>query len=290
MSTILQTPGYHEIVTHLPTNTVVIFHDVGWDEYEHLLDQVGESRGLRISYIDGTLQVMSPSAKHESYVRFLEKLSAVISLRLRINILSFGSSTMKKQKARQGLEPDACFYVQTAALIGNRMQFDFATDPPPDIAVEIDIHHGSIYKFPIYAALGVPEIWQFDGQQPTIHQLAQDTYIVTETSRALPLLTNHVLTEFLTGLRDEGEFQTILAFDRWLQTETGAGGQGMGPAKAHLSPRLQRSTATCLTDQTFGSLWCSADPWPPAPVPCSLLYSYLKATIGSTFVARLAGT
>jgi len=224
MSMTTQTLSYYEIVTHLPANTVVIFHDVGWDEYEHLLDQVGESRGLRISYIDGTLQVMSPSAKHESYVRFLEKLSAVISLRLRINILSFGSSTMKKQKARQGLEPDACFYVQSAPLIGNRMQLDFATDPPPDIAVEIDIHHGSISKLPIYAALGVPEIWHFDGQQLTIHQLAQDAYIPVENSRALPLLTNRILTDFLTRLREEGEFQTILAFDEWLQTQAGAGG------------------------------------------------------------------
>lgn len=228
MSTILQTPSYHEVVTHLPANAIVIFHDVSWEEYEHLLDQVGDAGGLRISYQDGTLQVMSPSSEHESYARFFDKLAAITSLRLRINIRSFGSSTMKKQQRRKGLEPDACFYVQSAGLIGNRMQLDFATDPPPDIAVEIDIHHGSISKFPIYAALGIPEIWYFDGQQLTIHQLAQDAYVVAETSRALPLLTSHVLTEFLTRLREEGEFQTILAFDEWLQTHTGAGGQGPG--------------------------------------------------------------
>ncbi len=99
------------------------------------------------------------------------------------------------------------------------MQLDFATDPPPDIAVEIDVHHESLSKFPIYAALGVPEVWHFDGQQLTIHQLEQDHYVVAETSRALPLLTSSTLTDFLTRLREEGEFQTILAFDEWLQTQ-----------------------------------------------------------------------
>lgn len=219
MSITTETLSHYEIVTQLPADTVVIFHDVGWGEYEQLLDQVGEASGLRISYINGTLQVMTLSSEHEKYVRFLEKLSAVISLRLRINILSFGSATMKKQKARKGLEPDACFYVQTAAALGNRMQLDFATDPPPDIAVEIDVHHESLPKFPIYAALSVPEIWHFDGQQLTIHLLEQDGYVSATESRALPMLTSHLLTDLLTRLREEGEFQTILHFDERLQTE-----------------------------------------------------------------------
>ncbi|MEJ7710072.1 MAG: Uma2 family endonuclease [Pyrinomonadaceae bacterium] len=146
---------------------------------------------------------MSPSAEHEKYVRFLEKLSAVISLRLRINILSFGSSTMKKPKPRKGLEPNACFYIQTASVIGNRMQLDFATDPPPDIAVEVDIHHESIDKFPIYVALGIPEVWHFDGAQLRIHLLRQDAYIQATESQALPVLTDRTLTDLLTRLREE---------------------------------------------------------------------------------------
>ncbi len=126
---------------------------------------------------------------------------------------------MRKEKRRKGLEPDACFYVQSAPLIGNRMQLDFTSDPPPDIAVEIDVHHESLSKFSIYAALGVPEIWHYDGKLLTIHYLQQDAYVTAETSRALPLLSSHILTEFLTHLREEGEFQTILAFDEWLQTQ-----------------------------------------------------------------------
>lgn len=215
---ITQTVSYYDIVSQLPADSVVIFHDVSWDEYQDLLEQVGEAHGLRLSYDNGTLNVMTLSTEHENYARFIESLVRLISLRLRLNIRFFGGSTMKKAKRRKGLEPDACFYVQSADLLGTRMQLDFEVDPPPDIAVEIDVHHDSLSKFSIYAALGVPEIWRYDGQEMTISVLQEGRYATVTQSQALPLLTSQILTEFLTRLREEGEFQAILAFDEWLQS------------------------------------------------------------------------
>ncbi len=213
-----ETISYYEIVSKLPDDAAVTFHYVSWEEYEELLEQVGEARGLRISYDDGTLEVMTLSPEHENYARFIEKLVAIISLRLQINIRSFGSATMRKRKRRKGKEPDACFYVSSAGIIGNKMQLDFATDPPPDIAVEIDLRHDSLNKFPIYAALGVPEIWRYGGYEMAIYHLRQNKYDRHETSLALSMLTSRVMTEFMTRLSTEGEFQTLLAFDEWLQT------------------------------------------------------------------------
>ncbi|MEK6323109.1 MAG: Uma2 family endonuclease [Acidobacteriota bacterium] len=212
-----QTLTYYEIVSQLPYDTVVTFHNVTWEEYEELLEQVGEPAGLRISYDDGTLKAMTLSNEHEKYARFIEKLVATITIRLRINILSFGSATMKRKP--KGNEPDACFYVQSADAIGNRVDIDLAVDPPPDIAVEVDIHHDSQDKFSIYAAFGVPEIWRFDGQEVTIYLLDQDRYHQAEAGRALPLLTGEILTQFLARMRDEGEFCALLAFDEWLQSQ-----------------------------------------------------------------------
>ena len=211
-----QTLSYYEFVSQLPADTVVTFHNVSWEEYEDLLEQVGEPAGLRISYDDGTLKAMTLSSEHEHYATFLEKLMGLLTVRLRINILSFGSATMKRKP--KGNEPDASFYVQTADSIGNRMDIDFAIDPPPDIAVEVDIHHESQDKFSIYTAFGVPEIWRFDGQALTIYLLEQDRYHETEASAALPMLTSEILTQFLVRLRDEGEFRALLAFDEWLQS------------------------------------------------------------------------
>lgn len=208
-----------EVIKEFPADSLITLRHIPWEEYEELLDQLDKARsGLRISYNEGTLQIMTLSSEHEKYARFFETLMTAIRLRLRLNILSFGSSTMKKRSKAKGTEPDACFYVQSAAVIGNRMQIDFAIDPPPDVAVEVNMHHGSINKFPIYVALGVPEVWRYDGQQLTIHLLQHDNYITSPQSQALPMLSGHHLTELLRRLREEGEFQTLLAFDEWLQS------------------------------------------------------------------------
>jgi len=214
-----QVASYYELVSQLPADTVITFRGVSWEEYEELLERVGEAGGLRISYDTGTLTVMTTSSEHEKYARFFEGIMTVIRLRRRTNILSFGSATMRKRIKAKGSEPDACFYVQTAAALGNRMQIDFAVDPPPDIAVEIDIHHDSLSKFSIYAGLEVPEIWRYDGERLSIFHLQEDHYIAQDASRALPVLTGRVLTDFLTRLRAEGDSAAILAFDEWLSSQ-----------------------------------------------------------------------
>jgi Uma2 family endonuclease len=206
-----------ELVEQLPADAEIKLHNVSWDDYEELLEQVGEASGLRISYDEGTLRIMTLSLEHENLARFFEKLMAIISLRLRLNIVSSGSTTLRKRRKEKGNEPDASFYVQSAPLIGNRRRLDFTKDPPPDIAVEVDVHHGSEDKLSIYASLGVPEVWRYDGERLTIKLLEDGNYVEAEQSRALPVLTADLLTDFLRRLREEGEFQAIVAFDEWLR-------------------------------------------------------------------------
>jgi Uma2 family endonuclease len=124
---------------------------------------------------------------------------------------------MRKEGERKGNEPDACFYVQTADQIGNRLQLDFATDPPPDIAVEVDVHHDSRDKLPIYATLAVPEVWRFDGEAVAIYLLEHSGYRESQTSLALPILTSALLTDILARVGSQGEFKALIAFDEWLQ-------------------------------------------------------------------------
>src|SRR5262245_65345881 len=111
---IAEATNYYTIVSQLPEDAEVIFHGATWEEYEELLEQVGEARGLRISYNDGTLKVMSLSSEHERIADFIKSLVVHIRLRFRMKILFFGSATMRKKKKSKGSEPDACFYVQTA--------------------------------------------------------------------------------------------------------------------------------------------------------------------------------
>ncbi|MGH9854695.1 MAG: Uma2 family endonuclease [Blastocatellia bacterium] len=215
---ITATSNYYNVVSQMPEGEVRVFHHVTWDEYEELLEEVGEAHGLRISYNDGTLKVMSLSPEHEQYVSFINSLVTHIRLRFRMNIRFFGSATMRKKKKSKGNEPDACFYVQTAAALGKRIKLDFTVDPPPDVVVEVDIHHDSTDNYPIYAALGVPEIWRYDGFETTIYHLQENNYVEAAASNALTMITSAILTEYLTRVREEGEFAAIIAFDEWLQS------------------------------------------------------------------------
>ena len=214
-----ETLGYFEIATNLPPSAVVTFHDVSWEEYERLIEELGEAAGLRVSYNEGTLEIMTLSNEHESYATFINLLIGHLSFRLRMNIRFFGSATMRTKKKQKANEPDACFYVQSASAIGNRIQIDYAVDPPPDLVLEVEIHHDSRAKFSIYAALGVPEIWRYDGDELTIHHLQEDRYVEVETSLALPMLSGSVLTDLLARLTKDGESETLVAFDEWLQSQ-----------------------------------------------------------------------
>jgi Uma2 family endonuclease len=178
-----QTAPYREIIEKLPADSTLTLLNVSWEEYEALLESVSGASGLRVSYDQGTLQVMTLSSEHESYSRLVEKLVALLSARLRIRVLSFGSSTMKTKEEGKGSEPDACFYVQTASATGHKIHIDFGTDPPPDLVVEIDVSHDSLAQFPSYAALGVPEIWRYDGKALLIYHLKQ-----TRLSKGNPVL------------------------------------------------------------------------------------------------------
>jgi Uma2 family endonuclease len=146
---ISQAEAIVEMIERMPADSVLIQHGVSWNDYEELLDSVGEASSLRICYDEGTLQVMSPSSKHEFRAILIERLVDILSIRQRIKVLFYGSTTIKKQSEQKGAEPDACFYVQTADAVGTKEQIDFNTDPPPDVVLETDIHHESISKFPI---------------------------------------------------------------------------------------------------------------------------------------------
>ena len=102
---------------------------------------------------------------------------------------------------KRGFEPDASFYIQHAAAGHGHTAIDLDVDPPPDVIIEIDLSHPSLDKFPIYAALGVPEVWRYAEQQVHIYRRVDDTYTEMTSSAILPGVTNAHLTEFVqTGL------------------------------------------------------------------------------------------
>jgi len=216
---ISQAEAIVEMIDRMPADSVLIQHGVSWNDYEELLRAVGDAPGQHISFDGGTLQIMTLSFKHEKYVRLIERIVDRLSARLRIKVLSYGSATMKKEREQKGAEPDACFYVQSADLVGKKEEIDLNVDPPPDVVVEIDLHLESISKSPIYASLGVPEFWRYDGNSLTIYHLREEHYVASDASASLPLLTGAVLSAFLARIPNEDQYEILLAFEEWLKDQ-----------------------------------------------------------------------
>lgn len=210
---------YLELIEKLPENGILTLHGVSWDEYEKLLQAVGKAPNLRIAYDNGRMQIMTLSFKHEYYGDFIKRLVDRLSYVFRIKIIFFGSATLKKQRRLKGAEPDACFYVQSTSIIGNKINLDLRLDPPPDVVLEVDIHHESFSRFHIYEGLGVPELWHYDEQKLTIYHLQEGRYEAVTQSLAFPILTDEVLTKFLAQSQNEGQGETLLAFEEWLRRQ-----------------------------------------------------------------------
>jgi len=172
--------NYSEITSQLPAGSDIFLRGQTWEDYEEIIESVGEASGLRISFDGRNVKIITLSTKHEKYVRFIEMIITTLSLKIRKRILHFGSATIKSSRQERGSEPDCCFYVQNAELVADKEAIDFSRDVPPDIVVEIDIHHSSMEKFEIYSKLRVPEFWLYDGERLRIYQFESENYIAVK--------------------------------------------------------------------------------------------------------------
>ena len=217
MSTL--TTKYIDIIERLPAGALLRLPDVAWEEYEHLLAQMESHHpGHRLSYDRGRLIVVSPSAEHEHYKEFVFRLVLTLSEELGLTLESRGATTFKNKLLGKGVEPDTCFYVQNASQVIGRRPARLLDNPPPDVVVEIDMGNDSLDKFHIYAALGVPEIWRYDGKSTHFYKLAGESYEVIQDSLAFPGLTPEDLTHHLELSKAEGQTAAAKAFRQMVRS------------------------------------------------------------------------
>lgn len=197
----------------------VTLHGASWQDYKDLHKTLGNDfSGVRTSFCCGVLQIMPNSPEHEHYVRLIDSFINLIRMRTRQRIAFFGSATLEKDEQRKGAEPDASFFVQRADLVSGRIRFEIA-ETPPDVVVEIDVYHASKEKFEIYAAFGIREFWVYDQEKLRIYELIENVYQEIERSRALPVLTGKILTEFLNQSQTKDQSDVVFEFDAWLERE-----------------------------------------------------------------------
>ena len=197
----------------------IVLEDVSWDLYEHLLCEVGD-RPIRMTYDEGRLELISPLPKHERWGARIGRFVELLCLELDIPMVPLGSTTFRHALKKKGLEPDECYYIRNADA-GHRMEkaFDPAVDPLPDLAVEVDITRRSVARQPIYAALGVPELWRYDGKKLTVLvQRPDGKYEPQPNGLSFPFLPIEELEQFLTRLRTENDTAVMRGFQQWVRT------------------------------------------------------------------------
>jgi len=164
----------------------IVTHGVPWSHFETQLALRGDSPVPRIAYLDGVLELMSPSKDHERIKSYLGRLLEAYALETGTDLSPYGSWTLKHAPAAAGLEPDECY------LVGP----DQARQVP-DLAIEVVWTSGGIEKLEIYRRLGVEEVWTWKGGRIEVHVLDGDHYESVSRSRLFPDLDLDLLVSLL---------------------------------------------------------------------------------------------
>ncbi|PSM50183.1 hypothetical protein C7Y66_05270 [Chroococcidiopsis sp. CCALA 051] len=200
-----------------PAESRVVLHNISWETFETLLKETGENRGSRFAYDRGTLEIMTPLFEHESYKSNLGNFIIALAEELNIEARSAGSTTLKRQVANRSIEPDCCFYIQNELAVRGKLKLNLETAPPPDLAIEIDITSSSVNKLGIYSALGVPELWKYDGKKLKFYRLEVEEYRERDVSLAFPLISVEDMSNFMQQIPIQGEVALLKSFRAWVR-------------------------------------------------------------------------
>jgi Uma2 family endonuclease len=194
----------------------LLLKDVSWQQLEAILDEWGESRAARLSYSNGVLEIMVPLPEHEKDKEIIGELVRLILDVLQIDFEPLGSTTFKSEKMTQAVEPDACFYIQNQEAVIGKDRLDLSIDPPPDLAIEIDIT--SRTQLDNYRILGVPELWRYTREGLQINLLQEGQYVESPASPNFPdIPIIELVNRYVRRSRAVGRSKAIGAFKSWLK-------------------------------------------------------------------------
>ncbi len=203
--------------TLLQPTEIIHLSGISWQTYENLLTELSASRRLRLTYNRGTLEIMVPPPEHESYKKIVGRFVETLAEELEVRIQPLGSTTFKRPEL-SGAEPDECFYIKNVKFIKGKKRINLQQDPPPDLVVEIDITSSSKNRFEVYADMGVPEIWRYDGNSFSINVLQNQQYLSVEQSLAFPNLPLTEISNFLEQVGEKDYLELVKEFRQWVRS------------------------------------------------------------------------
>jgi Uma2 family endonuclease len=193
----------------------LIFRDLDWQAFKQIQQLLSERTRARFTYDEGVLEITMPLEDHERSARLIERLIWILVVEMGLKMKTMGSTTLDREDLLKSAEPDDGYYIQNFARVADH-PVNLEIDPAPDLIVEVDITHTDIHKNRLYASLGVPEFWRFNGREWKILCLKDGAYVECDRSPTFPILEKLDFYQFLeTAFVDEVAAE--VTFRKWVQ-------------------------------------------------------------------------
>lgn len=205
--------------TDRPAPQRFVSRGISWEEYQRISDAFPQ-RHLRLTYDRGTLELMTISAEHSFLSRLLHDMVRILARAVGTRRRSCGDMTCDRQDLDRGFEPDECYYLTNEPAVRGKMDLDFTIDPPPDLGIEIDVTSDSRNRLPLYAALGIGEVWRFKNERISFLCLQDpSTYVEAERSRLFPFLSPADIEAILVRRTQTDEDTLLDDFEAWVRRQ-----------------------------------------------------------------------
>lgn len=192
--------------------TRTLLENISWQTFQIMLTEIGCHRHHKLAYLQGNLEIMTPQMPHENSNRILEVFIGILCEELGLEIKRTGSLTLTRDDLEYGAEPDSSYYIQNEYLMRNKENINLAFDPPPDLVIEVEYSRPKVDKLQLYAALGIPEFWRYNGSQLRLYILIKDQYVEVEISPTFPDILVKEIPNFIVQSRTVGEISASRNF------------------------------------------------------------------------------
>lgn len=213
------------LTTTTPAETRTILSNISWQTFKTMLAEMGSERKNRLAYNNGILEIMTPLMPHENSNRLIEVFVGVLCEELGLEIKRTGSLTLTRDDLERGGEPDSSYYIQNESLVRNNENIDLSIDPPPDLVLEVEYSKSKVDKLKIYAAIGVPEFWRYNGIVLRVYILSDSQYIEVPNSPIFASVQVKEIPRFIQETKKNGEMATTRAFRAWVRQQIASSAQ-----------------------------------------------------------------
>lgn len=211
-----------------PSEQRLILDQIKWQKYEAILADSRSQRTARFTYDRGRLEMMHPLDEHERCHKLIESLLLVLADELKLRLEGYKAPTLKRTDLQLGTEPESAYYIQHEPEMRGQPEINLETDPPPDLILEVALSKSAIDKLPIYARLGIPEVWRYLSQpgdnflkgQLLIYQLQDQGYVEASSGFAFPFLPAGKILQFIDESDALGLMSALRNFRQWVQETT----------------------------------------------------------------------